>query len=1302
MAIITTTANKDVDYIQKDFSSSSDAMINFATVNFGPSSSANRLWTNFNIDSFSRNWLEIVAFISDVFFFYFDNQATQTYLQTATIRSAVLDIAKQFGFTPSTAASSSGTATFTVTGNGTISRGFRVTASNGAEFFVTDDIVNVSGAGQVSGSVLQGIIKNEQFTSTGLQNEEFNLQGPNVIIDSLSLNPNDVTPQVTVSGNIYTLVDSFISHNGEDADAVIDSLGNIIGGGGRVFVLGERPNGVPFIQFGDGIFGRKLLTGELITIDYRTGGGSVGNIGADTLNSLVDSNPIVSSVTNTADFSGGADEQSIEQLRELIPASLRTLDRAVAEMDYSDILITTFTQVFTASTATNNTDPGIDLDIFVVPQGTGITSITANTVLKTTLENYIDRRKMVTVQFQILDAFGIDTLIGLEVFISDTTSRATVTNAIATALSAFFDLSTGGIDGSGIGFAQPILIKDICNIIETIAGVERFEIQQLSYRPRIDKQLVGLITDYNTSDVTIFPNISEREWLMAASGPITRTEDEVIVSNDTLIGFTYIQSTGALTYSFPYDLTNIASGDKFVSGVGEEEESDLLMPVFASVADGQYATVNAASNLTRYAFYLDTTGGNATIPVVPGHTLVQVDVSAAITDIDMATAYATAINAEPDFFADNSGGTSNTVNVQNITIGETDDAANFDIGGVFAATVTQQGTDANVDIVILAVDTETSTVFLTENLLVSNTVVTAIDGQIKRGATSFESFKTFKKLLGVTTNLSVDSITDSNLDLSIAKGTGVLLEANQILDNTKIYIPSEFATDEYYLIDSQDNIWEITANDSNTITTGITAVNDAAITTIAAGQYKIVTKLVGSQITFAGNVFNIQYNTDKTFFSTGGQFSQVGTIGDDFTISMEQTNVGNLGISLDLITHDAGTGIVRLNSSPNLVGITASNILIDSSGQIFNIIGVDNRAQPSVQYEPTNRDDQFVLEASGLGSQTGQGFQVTETDTYAVVSFQLKREGNVVGNLTARIVNDDGGLPDLLSPVAISEPISVIDISEDDYEKILFNFTTPPALTAATQYHLVLTSDTSYQATQISEVTVFNNIGLETFTYNPVSGDIVYDSAVNLSNVVPGNFFQDNLGTRFKILTVDDSSDTITIALGQSIDLTVNDASDASIISNDRILIGTDTSSPSYINGEFSRFDGALWSDSTLGPSPSGIDTDAIFSIEGTKTITVDSNLIPALGPGATVTERYYDDENEISLVIGLSSGTITSAADVNALGLGTVATVPNRNVDRFEFRTSRFADDIVNLRPNEIPQLDAEDITLNIFGGVD
>lgn len=1174
MANITT--NIDIDYIQKDFNSTVDAIINFATVNYGPGTSANRLWTNFNADSFSRNWLEIVALVSDVFFFYFDNQATQSYLQTATIQAAIRDIAKQFGFVPASAVSASGVAQFTVTGAGTISRGFVVSASNGAVYYVTNDIISI-GAGTVTGPVLQGSIKTEQFTSDGVQNEEFELQGPNVVRDIANLNPLDLSPIVTVGGNEYTLVESFIRHNGTDTPAIEDSLGNIIGGGGRVFTLEERPDGTPFVKFGDGVFGRKLNSGEVINIIYRTGGGSIGNIPEQTLNTLVSNNPIVSSVTNTADFSGGADEQSIEQLRQLIPASLRTLERAVAEQDYSDILVANFSEVFAASTEANTTNPGIDLNIYVVPQGVGITNISDNILLRNRLTNFIDRRKTVTVQFQILDAFGIETLVGIEIFITDTTSKTTVLNSIQTSLLDFFNLSTGGTDGSGIGFAEKILLKDIGNLVESIPGVDRFEIKQLTYRPRIAQQVIGLLSEYNHSEVSIYPNVDELEWLLAAMGTVTESSGDVLFSNTGLIGFTYNSGTGLLTYSFPVDLEGIGPGDQFRDG-------------------------------------------------------------------------------------------------------------------------------ANVDFTILAVDIEASTLTLSEGLTINNTVSTANHGSVRSGGTTYEGYKVFKKIRAKVTNLSVDSITDNNLDLSVKKGTGNAISARILLDNRNVFIPGQYATGEYYLVDSAGNIWEIESNDSNTLKTSISAVNDASVVTVASGDYKIVTKMTSSQVVFQSNIFNIQYNSDNTLYSIGAQFSQIGTISDDFAISTLQTNVGNLGVGIDVISYSAGTKTVRLNSSPNLVGVTSDYVLIDSSGQIFNVIAVDNISKPSVFYDSINQDDNFLLVGSGLGSQVAQGFEVTDTDTYAVVSFRMKKQGSIVGNFTARIVADDGfGLPDLGAPVAVSDPINVSALSELAYTKVLFSFATPPLLSSGTQYHLVLNADAGYAAAQQSDVKSFDNTGLVGFTYSSISGIVEFASAVNLSNVLPGHYFMDSAGDLFKILAVSDADDEITLDVGLTVDTSVPSVDDdGSIFIFDEVRIGIDSSSPVYADGEFSRFDGALWSNSTLGPSPSGSTQDAIFSVEGTKTLRIDSNLTPVLGPGATLSTRYYDDENQISLVLGISRGSITSAPDVNATGRGTVASVPNRPVDTFTFRTSRYADDIVNLRLNEIPQIDVDDIDIQIFGGVD
>lgn len=1659
--ITTLTSNQEVDYIVKDFNSATDAMISFANVNFGPGTDANRLWTNFNKSSFSRNWLEIVAYVADVFFFYFDQQATQSYLQTATIRSAVKDIAAQFGFTPATASSASGNVQFVLTAGGTIARGFKLQSTSGVPFFLTNAIV-AGAAGTYIGTALQGEVKTQTFIAQGVQNEEFDLIGPNIIVDETNSNPADISPKLSVGGNNYALVDSFLRFNGTDAPVVEDSLGEIIGGGGRVFQLKERPNGNPYIVFGDGIFGKKLLPGEIVTITYRTGGGTQGNIEPNSI-VAVDSLPFVASVTNSGRFSGGADEQSIEQLRQLIPASLRILERAVSETDYSDLIVTNFSEVFAASTEVNTTDPGVDLNIYVVPQGNGIAKITDNALLLTNINNYIDRRKMVTIQFQVLDAFGLDTLITLEIFIGDTVSKNTVRESIQEALSNFFSLTTGAANGAGIGFAEEILLKDIYELVADIEGVDRVELKRLTYRPRIDFEVEGLVTQYQATEVSVFPNVSESEWLLAASGLVQETEDTVIFSNPNPTNFTYDSATGELSYQFPVSLDGVAPGDKFRNGPGLNEETEIQTvgdgtgaaevsrittradeqgvqqvslvetradafgdlggryfllydsggsvavwynvalsnpqpstganrhiqvnittndtantvasaTAVAVTADSQFSasavanvvTITNAEKLTVFsavdgaiptAFDIstDVTGSTprqlngtyfdiyddvgavrvwfdvdntSTAPTTPGGgRLLEVDISANDPAVGVAVALHSILDGDSKFSAsivnnivtatsstvgvrtnitdglsptqftftvltqgadpltidgtyfilydingaiaywydvDDSGtvepahGAARSVEINTVTGGmtaaqvatvtaaavgdgiaeistvvcssdtsgslnnkyfflnaaedateyyvwfnvsaggtdpaiagktgievaiATNDNANVvgaatraainsvagsdftasdlsgtvtitnDLGGActdvadsispngtgfvfsvatqgasfvtsalsnvvtitgnnkavvddadagttgFTATVTIQGVEDNTDFLIFSVDIANSSVFILPGQPVNPIAGINAGGSIRNGDTAYQSFKCFKKLNATATNLSSDSITDTNIDLSIQTGSSAALSARILIDNAQVFVPGQYSTGDYYLVDGAGNIWEIIDNESNTITTSITAVNDAAITTVTPGNYRIVTKMIGTQVVFNGSVFNVQYNSQNTFVSVGAQFTQIGTIGDSFQVSKLQSNIGDLGVAVDLISFNAPTGQIRLNGSPDLSGISSGNILIDQAGQTFSVISVDNRPLPQLFYAESNQNDEVILEGTDSGQQYAQGFKVTVTDTYSIVSAYMRREGNIVGQLTARVVRDDGtGLPDVTQVVGVSTVVDVANIDNADFQKAVFVFTAPPTLIAGIQYHLVISSDVSYQLSQQDGVVVFANSGPTAWTYNILSGLIEYAGAVDLSAVAPGNFFEDNDGTLFQVLAVDDENNRLTLASG----LPVIEGANGNVVAKDNIYVAIDDTSPSYPDGELARFDGAAWSNSSQGPDQFSTLTVAPFTVEGPKSLIIDSNLTPTLGAGATISRRYYDDENEISLAIGIASGIITSATDVNAVGRGTVSGVPNTPVDQFVFRTSRFVDDIVNIRKEEIPQLDLTDLIINIFGGID
>ena len=76
------------------------------------------------------------------------------------------------------------------------------------------------------------------------------------------------------------------------------------------------------IRFGDGAFGVSPLPGTVFTVVYRVGGGSVGNVPADTIVNVAPGQAqgsIIVSCTNPFPATGGADAETIAQVRDRAP-----------------------------------------------------------------------------------------------------------------------------------------------------------------------------------------------------------------------------------------------------------------------------------------------------------------------------------------------------------------------------------------------------------------------------------------------------------------------------------------------------------------------------------------------------------------------------------------------------------------------------------------------------------------------------------------------------------------------------------------------------------------------------------------------------------------------------------------------------------------------------------------------------------------------------------------------------------------------------------------------------------------------
>ncbi|MFF4564926.1 putative baseplate assembly protein [Streptomyces sp. NPDC001435] len=107
----------------------------------------------------------------------------------------------------------------------------------------------------------------------------------------------------------------------------------------RHFVGETEDDGRLALRFGDGRHGARPTPGARLSVRYRLGGGSAGNVGAEAINHLVvegDCEAPAATVRNPLPATGGTEPEPVDQVRQSAPLDLRrTRLRAVTAEDYA-------------------------------------------------------------------------------------------------------------------------------------------------------------------------------------------------------------------------------------------------------------------------------------------------------------------------------------------------------------------------------------------------------------------------------------------------------------------------------------------------------------------------------------------------------------------------------------------------------------------------------------------------------------------------------------------------------------------------------------------------------------------------------------------------------------------------------------------------------------------------------------------------------------------------------------------------------------------------------------------------------
>jgi len=257
--------------------------------------------------------------------------ANEMYLDSADLRSSVVSLAKQVGYTPTSCTSA--TATLNVLVNEasgaslTMSRGtkFTTTVDGQSYSFVNNSDVSIapaSGVYQFSNLVVyEGSYLNFKYTAnTSDIDQRFII--PNDSVDTITLSVKVQESSSDATTKTYKLATGIVSIDDES----------------EVYFLQEVEGGRFEVYFGDGVLGKSIADGNIVILDYINCNRDAPNGASSfTLSGTVGgfSSATVTTVGNAA---GGTGLESIASIKYNAPRDYSAQDRAVTAEDYKTLV----------------------------------------------------------------------------------------------------------------------------------------------------------------------------------------------------------------------------------------------------------------------------------------------------------------------------------------------------------------------------------------------------------------------------------------------------------------------------------------------------------------------------------------------------------------------------------------------------------------------------------------------------------------------------------------------------------------------------------------------------------------------------------------------------------------------------------------------------------------------------------------------------------------------------------------------------------------------------------------------------
>lgn len=427
------------------------------------------------------------AAIAETIHYYIDNMAREAFLPTARRYSSVFKHAKQVDYHIKAAVPASVDLILSKADGEafsqaiTIPAGRTFTANNGSIWMTEKAYIIPAGIYSKRISVVQ-----KEYSGNILLGNVPSTVQPGFQLAITSVPQNQMLVEgsmtITIGGQRYDQVDTFAYSGPED----------------RVFKVEFNELQEPYLQFGDGVNGNVLDSGNVYGSFYYTEG-SIKNLQAGSLDTTISLGGVSITVVQKEAAAGGTDYETFDNLKEHIPLSIMTLGVAITRDDYEAIA----KLVPGVHKAYVDYKCGKYVDIYVTPEG----GIVASQALLDSVTNELNKHKVITTSIQVNSTQAAYIYLAAEITGKKSYTTESIQDSVIKALVENYNQEKSDIN-------QPVRLSDLYHLIDALPEVDYLAIKALYFYPNVvptenAEAEIDIFTEFIQNTITREPRVLE-------------------------------------------------------------------------------------------------------------------------------------------------------------------------------------------------------------------------------------------------------------------------------------------------------------------------------------------------------------------------------------------------------------------------------------------------------------------------------------------------------------------------------------------------------------------------------------------------------------------------------------------------------------------------------------------------------------------------------------------------------------------------------------------------------------------------